>query len=272
MKIKIPHLLISYVVIILYFGFIYSNIPDIFSEENSTFGSALYLSVITITTLGYGNITPASNLSMGFIALESIVGIIYIALFSGAIWQTYVSNLEKAQAKQIKRELSTLNTRKLKMFANYFLLLINDYRIAYKQFMIPLSKISKNSKLNVDFKYDELKYILENSTNQAVVGIFYEKQDICNENIKYLLSNSEVFLNKRLYTAILNFLHLSLINDPRNAILSTEVKQKNNNYQEQTVTDQGSVITKPIKIFYRTLKIQYKYLKIIHHELKALNS
>ena len=272
MKIKISYLLISYVVIILYFGLMYSNIPGIFSEANYTFGSALYLSVITITTLGYGNITPVSNLGMGFIAIESIVGIIYIALFSGAIWQTYVSNLEKAQAKQIKRELAELNTLKLKMFSNYFLLVINEYRIAYKQFMMPLSKISKNSKLNVDFKYSELKYILENSTNQAVVGIFYEKQDSCNENIKYLLSNSEVFLNKRLYTAILNFLHLSLINDPRNAILSTEVTEKNN-HQEQTGIDQNSAsLTKPIKLFYKTLKIQYKYLKIIHHELKSINS
>jgi hypothetical protein len=139
--------------------------------------------------------------------------------------------------------------------------------------MIPLSKASKKPKLNVDFKYTDLKYILEKFTNQAVVGIFYEKHDACNENLKYLLSNPEVFINKRLYTAILSFLHLSLVNDPRNAILSTNIKQKHN-HQDQATDDKdnATTTTRPIEIFYKTLKMQYKYLKIIQHELKVMTS
>lgn len=272
MKTKVSYLLISYIVIILYFGFIYSNIPGIFTPENCTISSALYFSVITITTLGYGDITPTSNLGMGLVALESIIGILYIALFSGAIWQTHISNLEKAQARQIKMQLATLNTRKLLMFSSYFLLVINEYKIAYKQFMIPLSKASKKSKINVDFKYTDLKYILEKFANQAIVGIFYEKHDACNENLKYLLSNSEVFMNKRLYTAILSFLHLSLVNDPRNAILSTNVTRKNNHQDQTAYEKDNSTTTRPIEIFYKTLKMQYKYLKIIQHELKVMTS
>ena len=274
MKIKLPYLLISYAVVIIYFGFIYCNIPNIFPQGSSSFIRGLYFSVITITTLGYGDIALSSKLAMGFVALESMIGIAYIALFSGAIWQTYLSTLEKTQAKQIRRELALLNSCKLKMFENYLVLVINEYRIAYKQFMIPLSKVSKNSKLNVDFKYDDLKYILENSTNQAVVGIFYEKHDSCNENLKYLLSNSEIFINKRLYTAILSFLHLSLVNDPRNAVLSTatEVERKPNVHDQTTRNQDSATITKSIKTFYKTLKMQYTYLKIIRHELATMTS
>ncbi len=264
MKIKIPYLLFSYATIIIYFGFIYYNIPNIFTHGTYTFTTALYFSVITITTLGFGDITPSSTLAMGFVALESIIGIGYIALFSGAIWQTYLSTFEKTQAKQIRKELALLNSRKLKMFENYLVLVLNEYRIAYKQFMIPLSKISKNSKLEVDFKYADLKYILENSTNQAVVGTFYEKHDACNENLKYLLSNSEIFKNKRLYNAILSFLHLSLVNDPRNAILSTATKVE--------TKEDNATITKSIKTFYNTLKMQYTYLKIIRHELATMTA
>lgn len=274
MKIKTSYLLISYAVIIIYFGFIYCNIPNIFAQENCTFIRGLYLSIVTITTLGYGDITPSTTLAMGFVALESLIGIAYIALFSGAIWQTYLSTLEKTQAKQIRKELALLNSCKLKMFENYLVLVINEYKVAYKQFMIPLSKMSKKSMLNVDFQYAELKYLLENSTNQAVVGIFYEKHDNCNENLKYLLSNSEIFINKRLYTAILSFLHLSLVNDPRNAILSTatEVEQKQNELDSKTRTQDSATITKSIKTFYKTLKMQYSYLKIIRHELATMTS
>lgn len=274
MKIKTSYLLISYAVIIIYFGFIYCNIPNLFTQGNCSFLRGLYFSVITITTLGFGEITPFSTLAMGFVALESMIGIAYIALFSGAIWQTYLSTLEKTQAKQIRRELALLNSCKLKMFENYLILVINEYRVAYKQFMIPLSKMSKKSMLNVDFKYAELKYLLENSTNQAVVGIFYEKHDTCNENLKYLLSNSEIFINKRLYTAILSFLHLSLVNDPRNAILSTatEAERKQNNHDQTTCNQSTTTITKSIKTFYKTLKMQYTYLKIIRHELATMTS
>lgn len=264
MKIRIPYLLISYAIIIIYFGFIYYNIPNIFTQGTCDFTRALYFSVITITTLGFGDITTSSTLAMGFVALESIIGIAYIALFSGAIWQSYLSIFEKTQAKQIRNELASLNSCKLKMFESYLVLVINEYKIAYKHFMIPLSKISKNSKLEVDFKYADLKYILENASTQGVVGVFYEKHDACNENLKHLLSNSEIFKNKRLYTAILSFLHLSMVNDPRNAILSTATKVE--------AKEGNSTITKSIKTFYNTLKMQYTYLKIIRTELAAMTT
>jgi hypothetical protein len=147
------------------------------------------------------------------------------------------------------------------MLSDYLQLIFSEYRIAYKQLMTPLSKISRNSKLNVDFKYSELKYLMENSANKAVVEIFYQRLDLCNDNLKKLLSNPVVFKNKTLHHAIISFLHLSLVNDPRNAILSTHVAKKRDDEIE----------TRPIRVFYKTLKIQYRFLKIIRRELENMS-
>ena len=42
--------------------------------------SLLYFSLVTLTTLGYGDITPASHPARIFAALESVTGVLYIAI------------------------------------------------------------------------------------------------------------------------------------------------------------------------------------------------
>jgi hypothetical protein len=46
----------------------------------TSFWSALYFSVITFTTLGYGNIRPTAGLSSGLTAAEAVLGGIMMAL------------------------------------------------------------------------------------------------------------------------------------------------------------------------------------------------
>ena len=272
MKIKSTYLILAFFSTILIFGFIYSNIPNIFNDGSNSLGRALYFSTLTITTLGNGDINQSSNLGMALVAFESVLGLMFVVLFICATWSHYISNMDRAQTKQIKRQLATLEHRKLKMFSRYLILVLNEYRVAYKFFMMPLSLISRNSILQVDFKFSDLKYLLENASNQAVVDIFYEKQDVCNENLKNLLSNSQTFNNQRLYSAILSFLHLSLVNDPRNTKFSTNILAVSNIQEEDKTELDRTVSTKPIKVFYKTLKIQYKYLKIIQHELIKMNN
>jgi Ion channel len=45
----------------------------------------LYLSAITITTLGFGDITPVSESARMSIALEAVLGIVVIGLFLNSL-------------------------------------------------------------------------------------------------------------------------------------------------------------------------------------------
>jgi len=49
------------------------------------FARMLYLSVVTITTLGYGDIVPVSTTARTLIAIEAVVGILLVGLFLNAI-------------------------------------------------------------------------------------------------------------------------------------------------------------------------------------------
>lgn len=47
--------------------------------------SLLYLSIVTITTLGYGEITPVSDLARLLAGMEAMTGTLFIAIFIGRI-------------------------------------------------------------------------------------------------------------------------------------------------------------------------------------------
>ena len=54
------------------------SIPDI--EGISTSRSFLYLSFVTITTLGYGDITPVTSLARSLCILEAVIGQLYLVV------------------------------------------------------------------------------------------------------------------------------------------------------------------------------------------------
>jgi voltage-gated potassium channel len=86
----------------VFYLFINAAIPDSFHGLTSTaiatqFSDFLYYSFVTITTLGYGDITPAKPLARTFAYLEAIVGQFYVAVLVAWLVGMYLS--EKTQAR-----------------------------------------------------------------------------------------------------------------------------------------------------------------------------
>ena len=76
------YLLISYIWAFLY-QILYLLEPGAFSygaSETLTFFDFLYYSFITMTTLGYGDLTPVSDHAKSLAVIEAIVGVFYTAL------------------------------------------------------------------------------------------------------------------------------------------------------------------------------------------------
>jgi hypothetical protein len=44
-----------------------------------------YLSAVTVTTLGFGDVTPVSSLARALVAAEAVLGIVLIGLFVNAV-------------------------------------------------------------------------------------------------------------------------------------------------------------------------------------------
>ena len=72
-----------------------------------TFGDffdALYWSTVTLTTVGYGDLTPVTNIGRFVSMLSSIFGVAVIALPSGVITASYLEELRKQKGKKRSRE------------------------------------------------------------------------------------------------------------------------------------------------------------------------
>jgi hypothetical protein len=53
--------------------------------DSDIWSSVVYYSIVTITSLGYGDILPISPLARMVAGFEAIVGVLYIAIMIGSI-------------------------------------------------------------------------------------------------------------------------------------------------------------------------------------------
>lgn len=78
-----------YVILVPIFAFVYNLLPDgqfrVPDGAGTDYGSWLYYSIVTITTLGFGDYTPAHTLAQAVTAVEVMCGLIILGLFLNAV-------------------------------------------------------------------------------------------------------------------------------------------------------------------------------------------
>ncbi len=98
---KVVHFLISYIttlfmIIFLFAGAYLSNADEFMVNgvnNNLNFNEAIYFSTVTITTVGYGDILPVSNINRFLAASESFLGmVINVALLGYVLSSGRMSN------------------------------------------------------------------------------------------------------------------------------------------------------------------------------------
>ena len=73
------------------------NIPD--SHSLGRRYLFIYYSLVTISTLGYGDVTPATNIAGGFSVLEAVIGQLYLVTMVAWLVGVYVSQSVKSKIK-----------------------------------------------------------------------------------------------------------------------------------------------------------------------------
>ena len=84
-------------VLILSLAYIFISALVVFNVEPDTFGSlfdAIYWAVISLTTVGYGDIYPTTETGRAIAMISSLMGIAVVALPSGIITAGYISQLQ----------------------------------------------------------------------------------------------------------------------------------------------------------------------------------
>ena len=68
------------IIIILKYDTLAFSFPDLYNSTNITLGEAQYLGLVTISTLGYGDITPLSPIAHSVTTFIAVSGQLYIAI------------------------------------------------------------------------------------------------------------------------------------------------------------------------------------------------
>lgn len=74
--------------------------PETGAQTFGNFFDALYWSTVTLTTVGYGDLTPVTNIGRFVSMLSSLFGVAVIALPSGVITASYLEELRKQKSKR----------------------------------------------------------------------------------------------------------------------------------------------------------------------------
>ena len=75
--------------------------PQTGDKTINSFFDALYLATVTLTTVGYGDLCPVTNVGRIVSMLSSLFGVAIIALPSGVITASY---LEELRAYRMQRQ------------------------------------------------------------------------------------------------------------------------------------------------------------------------
>ena len=86
-------------------GYIFSVALIMFQVEPESFNyffDAIYLSVVTLTTVGYGDIYPISQMGKVISMISSFMGIAIVALPTGIITAGYMNELNRREKENEK--------------------------------------------------------------------------------------------------------------------------------------------------------------------------
>ena len=81
-----------YLLILLFFPDAFNGLESLAWQEN--FSRVAYYSFVTLTTLGYGDISPKNSIAEFFVYLQTIVGVFYMAIIVSTLVSSRLAQLQ----------------------------------------------------------------------------------------------------------------------------------------------------------------------------------
>lgn len=156
-----------YVALTPIFALIYQALPDgqfrIPDGAGTDYGSWLYYSIVTITTLGFGDYTPAHGMAQSVTAIEVMCGLIILGFFLNAVGSMkseidVESEVEKQRRLEEDRQKQNLLRNIPATMHSLNIFLAYCYAVT-----TPLSRREDETHYNPDFKFADMADMFEPS-------------------------------------------------------------------------------------------------------------
>ncbi|MCJ8286379.1 MAG: potassium channel family protein [Halomonas sp.] len=200
---------VLYLLLIPIFGFIYWLFPSFWARPLSPVES-IYFSVVTITTLGYGEITPVTDPARALTALESLSGILFIGLFLNSLAHRYSEKESEAAQKREDEQWRPARLLVARHICRVHQMLFNslrwiikhDHHLDLTQHNFPPNFTQREADAwgkeqqtrHLDYHYEELKKMIEynnvaldSSLHPKAVSYIVAAKDVLN-TCKFVVS------------------------------------------------------------------------------------
>jgi hypothetical protein len=98
---------VAYLLLAFAFGLVYNFMifrsPESFKgslNPNNQLGDVIYFSLVTIATLGYGDIVPATNAARTVATIEAVIGQFYVAVIVAVLVGLFISQQMESASKE----------------------------------------------------------------------------------------------------------------------------------------------------------------------------
>jgi hypothetical protein len=181
---------VLYLLLIPSFAILFCFSPNVeikYADGSSKIIQSLYFSVVTITTLGYGDITPQSPSAQFLAALESLSGVIIIGLFLNSL--SYKLSLSLQEAEKTKENYERYVDEVLKLKGYYLIYVI--------PVTIPIQNRG-NCKVNKDFLFSDMRDLFKSTLRftdnhfEPAVKYYFHSQHELQRSVKEMICNVDV--------------------------------------------------------------------------------
>lgn len=154
--------------------------------------TALYLSMSTITTLGYGDVVIKDEGIRLWTSLQSILGLVLMGLMLNSFWHKHAQKIEEAHIHQQQED----NLRALNQYSRYLSIILAKYENAFAY--LTSQAASGKPKYRQDFKLSSMAHMFgstlsyANSFNDSRLLVYQKARKELMQEFKYILSNFEL--------------------------------------------------------------------------------
>lgn len=176
-----------YITSIIFYALLYYFSNGMINNVDTVIDS-IYFSVVTITTLGYGDMLPCTNWGKMVVSLEAITGVILLGFFLIRVSLDVVEKSERKRIEIIKLNFKSQYEIWRENTINILVSLTSDKNVNTKN-LYEVSKFRDYMKKDVNKHWYEVMNSLSDTTYSS---IFYKKELL--HEIEFLQRNIETLL------------------------------------------------------------------------------
>lgn len=213
-RVNILYFGVAILIVIFVFAFIYCNISSAIKGVNG-FGSALYFSVVTITTLGFGDMVPVSQFGKVMVCLEALSGVVIVGLFLNTVSNQQALKINKQEEERNERVRFAETRAKLRQYYMLLESIMNNYLVGAYVVVTPLER----RKFDLDVMRDRIEFsfndmcdlyetslLLASALNKSSIVIYFESQERLYAELRSMIGNIDLSYWEQLETDIHTFM------------------------------------------------------------------